>query len=326
MFVLCVGLYRSGSTWQYQVASDLIEQHRHGQRLGFLNSVPPELSNWAVLKWHDPNQEFARLLARGQALALYCYRDLRDVTFSLMHKASCSFEDLVAGKRIFACCWADAFWSSQTNTLVQRYEAIIDDPYKAVREIAAHLGIAVEADEVDALVARYSFAANAQRVQDLAKNISEPERNLARQEHALVHDPTSLLHWNHVRKGEIGGWRHEATPMQRLILAEHVGDWLIRRGYETDMMWAGHWTPDTATTEETRALHEQLLEKEAAIRWLSEQAAGLQAQLLEKEAMIGVLGQAAADRLALLDEKERVIHRLARLVSRQDGRIQPDSI
>ena len=36
--VLCAGMYRACSTWQYEVAAHLVEEHRGGQRLGYLAS------------------------------------------------------------------------------------------------------------------------------------------------------------------------------------------------------------------------------------------------------------------------------------------------
>ena len=36
--VLCAGMYRACSTWQYEVAAHLVEEHRSGRRLGYLAS------------------------------------------------------------------------------------------------------------------------------------------------------------------------------------------------------------------------------------------------------------------------------------------------
>src|SRR5262249_19694874 len=34
--VICAGMYRACSTWQYEVAAHLVEHHRRGNRLGYL--------------------------------------------------------------------------------------------------------------------------------------------------------------------------------------------------------------------------------------------------------------------------------------------------
>src|SRR5690242_3213167 len=36
MDVFCIGMYRSGSTWQYHIVGHLLEKHRGGRRLGIV--------------------------------------------------------------------------------------------------------------------------------------------------------------------------------------------------------------------------------------------------------------------------------------------------
>jgi hypothetical protein len=56
---------------------------------------------------------------------------------------------------------------------------------------------------------------------------------------ALLHDPHTLLHWNHVRSEENGSWRELATPLQKAQMARICARWLVARGYEKDDSWAG---------------------------------------------------------------------------------------
>jgi hypothetical protein len=128
MLVICAGMCRSGSTWQYLVACDLLERTGPGERLGFL--TPPEFARvlaeppkgrWRVLKTHDGHAAFAEVLS--QARCLYCYRDLRDVAFSLAHKWSVSLRTAVVDRVGVRNCIANhAFWTAQPNVFIQRYE------------------------------------------------------------------------------------------------------------------------------------------------------------------------------------------------------------
>src|SRR5262249_16846359 len=101
MDAFCVGRYRSCSTWQYAVTSHLLERHRGGQRLGYLSGEEFDRQEqgptpaWRVLKSHEGHPVFAAALAAGRARSVYAYRDLRDVAFSLAHKFSTSFEEVV---------------------------------------------------------------------------------------------------------------------------------------------------------------------------------------------------------------------------------------
>jgi hypothetical protein len=246
MYVFCVGMYRSCSTWQYNVACRLLERHRQASRLGVLTEEgfreverrEPSPGVWHVLKSHDGTTAFAAALAAGRALALYAYRDLRDVAYSLMHKFAQTFEQVTAPEGLLAVCLRnDGLWQGQPRTLCQRYERLVQDPLAGVRDIAAHLGIQPSAGEAEALVDEFSPAANRGRTARFAERQRQEGRNLGDPANALLWDPHTLLHWNHIRTGEVGSWRRQADAVQQLALALTCGPWLIERGYEPDLCW-----------------------------------------------------------------------------------------
>ncbi len=244
MDVFCVGMYRAGSTWQYDVASQLLERHRAAQRLGFVTGdhySPPSdpAPAWRILKAHDAHPAFSDMLQRRQALALYCYRDLRDVCFSLMHKFGASFAEVVERRRLLHLCLDnDAFWRAQPGVLCQRYEALTTDPAAAAAEIAAQLGVALAAGEATAVAEEYSLTANQWRAIELANRLREQGVDLADPANANRWDARTLLHWNHIRSGRVGDWRRQATRRQLTRLAEICGPWLIANGYARDGQWA----------------------------------------------------------------------------------------
>ncbi len=256
MLVFCVGMYRACSTWQYGVAGRILDRHRDGRRLGFIDGGPfgsrmePGLdpSAWYVLKAHDAHERYADLLDEGRALAISSHRDLRDVAFSWMHKTGATFEEIVDRGFFDACLRNDRFWRSQPRMLLQSYEALIADPARGIAEIADHLGVALEAGEADSIASALSFEANRKRTVELADRLVARGIPLSSQDQDSF-DPASLLHWNHLRDGRAGGWRDLATPDQLAALDRLCGDWLIDRGYEADHAWAhagGDRAPETA--------------------------------------------------------------------------------
>ena len=72
--IICAGMYRACSTWQYEVVAHLIEQYYDGQRLGYLtgeqytamrqsdvqNQDPTARRVWRVFKSHDGDRVFAK--------------------------------------------------------------------------------------------------------------------------------------------------------------------------------------------------------------------------------------------------------------------------
>jgi hypothetical protein len=245
MDVLCVGMYRSGSTWQYDVVCHLLETHHGGHRLGFVTGEEfadlrgQDAAGWRVLKAHDAHPAFAAALAEGQALAVYSFRDLRDVAYSLLHKFGDSFEEVIERQhRLHLCLANDAFWTDHSRTLCQRYEEIMADPAAAIEALAGHLGLELATSEAAALAEEYSLTANLWRTVELANRLRGEGVDLDDPANAQRWDAQTLMHWNHIRAGRVGGWRAEATPRELAVLAGICGGWLIARGYERDLAWA----------------------------------------------------------------------------------------
>jgi hypothetical protein len=246
-YVFCAGMPRSGSTWQYQIVSHLLEAHRGGVRGGFLER-PDDFARiaeqtagrapWLTLKTHNGCPAYAEALRDGRAVAVYSHRDPRDVTFSLMHKMRLPFEEIVGRLQLVQCLNDHGFWTAQPNVLCQRYEAIVGDPAGCVAEAADFLGLRLADGEAGRLAAAYSLEANRARAQELARKLRDKGVDLDGADNAAIHDEHSQLHWNHIRAGRIGGWREEATPEQLAVLAKECGVWLIENGYERDLTWA----------------------------------------------------------------------------------------
>lgn len=242
MYVLCVGMYRACSTWQYEVITHLLEKHQRGRRLGYLTgdqfeekvASGDEEGSWTVLKSHEEHQRFADLLAEGRAIAVYAHRDVRDVVFSLMHKRKVDFDTLVTQGMVHQVLANDRFWASQPASITQRYDRLTAEPMTGVEELAAHLGLTLAPGEAASVAAEYSFQANRQRTIDLGKRLERGGADLDDPTIAQTHDRRTLLHWNHMREGRVGDWVERATPAQRAILARICGKWLADHGYEAD--------------------------------------------------------------------------------------------
>jgi hypothetical protein len=244
MYVLCAGMYRACSTWQYEVITHLLERYRAAQRLGYLTGeefaaqYDPQAraGAWRVLKSHEGDRSFARAIADGQAVTVYAHRDLRDVVFSLMHKRGLTFEQLLRQGMIHQILVNDRFWSTQPGVLTQRYEDLIADPVTGVLQLAAHLGLEISADEAGEVATEYSFQTNRRRTLELVEHLKAQGIDLSNPSNLQYYDQRTLLHWNHLREGRPGNWRTSATPAQRAVLARLCDDWLVAHGYEADTL------------------------------------------------------------------------------------------
>ena len=243
--VLCAGMYRACSTWQYEVIAHLVEHHGGGQRLGYLTSEhyaalirsdPGKGSTapgtgWRVLKSHEGARCFARALVEGRAVAVYAYRDVRDVVFSLMHKRGLTFEQLLRQGMIHQVLANDRFWTRQPRTLIQRYDDLLADPIGGVLGLARHLGIALTVGEAAEIAAAYSLESNKARTEALRRRLEQAGLDLNEAANSQICDWTTLLHWNHLRSGGSGSWVTQATPAQRAVLDRLCARWLRARDY-----------------------------------------------------------------------------------------------
>jgi Sulfotransferase domain len=242
--VICCGMYRACSTWQYEVVAHLLERHRDGRRLGYLTgeqyhelvrSQAPRMeattkTDWRVFKSHEGYRDFAVALARGRAVAVYAYRDVRDVVFSLMHKRGLTFEQLLRQGLIHQVLANDRFWTRQPNVLIQRYEEMLGDPLGAVRALADHLGIVLDEAEATRIADEYSLESNKARTEALRRRLEQAGMDLNTAANAQICDSNTLLHWNHVRNGG-SSWFAESTPRQRRVLHRLCARWLRSRNY-----------------------------------------------------------------------------------------------
>lgn len=241
MDVICCGMYRACSTWQYEVIGHLIEWRRKGERLGYVEGSTydpkPGRGRFRVLKCHDAHPKFTLAVAEGDALAVYSYRDLRDVVDSMRHKTGKSFEGLMGEGLVHRILWNDSYWMTRPGVLAQRYEDLVSDPTGGVRELARFLGISLSTEEAEEIAEAYSPEANRRRAEAVrleARSIGVDPDDPAQ---VLRHDPETLLHGNHLRSGRVGGWREALSLEDQGMLARIVGPWLVSRGYELDRSW-----------------------------------------------------------------------------------------
>jgi Sulfotransferase domain len=246
--IICAGMYRACSTWQYEVVAHLIEQYYDGQRLGYLTNEqytamrhsdvqdpePTARRVWRVFKSHDGDRVFAQAVRQGRARVIYAYRDVRDVVFSLMHKRGVKFEHLVRQGMIHQVLANDRFWMAQPDLLVQRYDDLVADPASGVMVLARFLGIALDQSEASRIAETYSQEANRARSEALRDRLQQSGVNLESAANSQICDPQTLLHWNHLRPGGGGSWITKAEPRQRLVLQRLCRDWLQARGYDLE--------------------------------------------------------------------------------------------
>jgi hypothetical protein len=146
--------------------------------------------------------------------------------------------------------------------------------------------VSLDPSAAEAIAAEYSLEANRRRTAELAERLRRQGVDLEVPASAHLWDERTLLHWNHLRTSEGGGWRERATPRELAVLAGVCGPWLVARGYERDAAWA------------LPGLQHLSAELGAALQALAEARAGLARQVsaLEEVRRLGPVALGLARR------------------------------
>lgn len=162
-------------------------------------------------------------MERGQAKAVYVYRDLRDIAVSIMLKKQVSFEQLLQRGSIRSVLEMDRRWTGMPGKLVSRYEDMIGDITGEAVKIAAYLGLSLPPEFVAEIAAAHTLEQQRRRIEsfDFQKDGSGCDR----------HDPVTLLHRNHIFSGEPMGWRRSLPRLQVACIEHLAHDWLVKHRY-----------------------------------------------------------------------------------------------
>lgn len=259
--VLCNGMNRSGSTLQYNMARMLVERTAVGIGDSFLQQDEmdghlEQLEAWAVeerlhvLKTHDLPPSARHLWENGSLRMLYIYRDIRDVAASMKRIWNYEGETLLTALDQAIETYYE-MRDMPHGVLLQKYENVMEDREKAVRDIAdflqiplsAQLGAGISTDcsvekmlEVQnahqknvraekARIRKLSFFRRALR--KLGIQINGPARR------SRQFEPVTALHGNHIgeNKGAAGTWSTILSDHEANTITERYRTWLEEENY-----------------------------------------------------------------------------------------------
>ena len=206
MLVVCCGMYRSGSTLQYQIASAIVEHYCKGKRLEWNREIDIESvlknaqSQDCVLKVHDFTKQIEQAAKGNDVRFIYAHRDIRDVVVSLARKNLSSFNDVINSGIIEGMLRNDLGWNRQSPLLVSRYSDLLQNLEHEISRIGKFLDV-----EMDNSFAKQVFDdCNIENQKKKIEKFSSEE--LVETGTSKKFDPVSLLHFNHIAGGHIDGW------------------------------------------------------------------------------------------------------------------------
>lgn len=225
---------RSGSTLQYQIAAQLVEEAGLGRRLDWADPKDfprvreqfSEDNSWKVFKAHVCTADMIEEFNRDNAMGVYIYRDIRDAFTSHMTKASVDAQSTFRQGFVESCLENYEKWTNLPRTIVSQYEVAMTDLVIEVSRIAQHLGIDISELRASQIANELSLTKQKTRLQAMQSFDTVGKHRI---------DSHSLLHSNHIYSGKVGRWQQELTDDEVKQIESKAGQWLIDRGYELSM-------------------------------------------------------------------------------------------
>lgn len=230
---------RSGSTWSFNVCRILnqlkAQQLNHSYESYFRDkeSLEKQLEIIAqsnnqthyTIKTHIFTQNVIDMLIANDFYNVCTIRDPRDCVTSefLFHEQP--LEKAVI-KTLHSLSHVAAFVQIG-KVLFIRYEQMMQDPKKYIKQIADYLNISCDEKVIEHIHAQTNIEASKQ----ISENITNQPAETYHQEQGDYVDQTTYLHTGHVQGGHIGRWQNDLNPEQQRYVNDKLQPWLVLMGY-----------------------------------------------------------------------------------------------
>lgn len=263
MIILCNGMIRSGSTFQYNIIRDLLIKNKLNYKsLGFLNKEAIENDfNTFKKNAEEPNMfylikthNYTGLNSLDNVFVIYSFRNLLDVAASIKRKFGKDKKDLFLALENIMNDYYGIITSKRI--LTQAYSNLLDSPNACVKEIVNFLNFnttdkivneIVEANKVENIAIRQNKNQFLKRLKELLLNTFVSLKGIKTiliflfgrkivnkiKFFLLPHDKESLLHLNHVSKnlGKNGLWIEILEEQEINEIKKRFNDWMIKNNY-----------------------------------------------------------------------------------------------
>ncbi len=207
---ISLGLYRSASTWTFNVAAEILSQTTsvlkiYGDDTGGIAAQIKDLSGDVLVKVHRPDEGLRLLIQVGGLPTLLSVRDPLDCVASLMRQFGSDFEsglDLVGSS-----CDAILAVPDVCRPLVLRYET--GQNAATVMRIASALGRAITPETAQTIAARLEPHRVRAKIDDLIAS-----GTLGDGSDVTRFDPETHWHPNHLGSGRSGTYADMLSPPQ----------------------------------------------------------------------------------------------------------------
>ena len=243
MLVICNGMYRSGSTLQYNICRSLVEKLDIGKGEGFfegnqLFNSQDQFLEWSkdplfhVIKIHNFSPKAVEMSLNGSVKICYIYRDIRDVAASLKNKDKVNDQALIT--TLDAAIETYHKIKHVPNVLIQKYETVVIDIHQAIKQLVVFLGLKASEDEIEWVKKECSVENVKKVMSSLVASDQDTQPHTSLQ---YLYDSKTLLHHNHIsnNSGFSSVWRVDLEQAEINLITDRYKSWLIEVKYLLDI-------------------------------------------------------------------------------------------
>ena len=257
MLIICNGMIRAGSTLQYNIVRSIIEKTKLGEAHGYFDNqeyiLPDNLfikwlndKYYHVIKMHDIHPKTIEYKNNPNMKICYIYRDIRDVAASAKNIWGSEGERLYSSldKAI------NIYYVLKTfpNVIFQKYEEVIFDLSKSIKEILQFLNIDPELTLINEVlrectlekmerIARSPRLILAYKIKNIIRPLIPSKfkpflKRVTNYKGAII-DRKTHLHPYHISKykGRPGIWRTVLSDEEIKVISKRYRNWLVENKY-----------------------------------------------------------------------------------------------
>ena len=232
-WVFCGGMYRSGSTLQYNIASKIIELLNFGKRERWLAVenhrdyfCKPRESMVRTFKSHILSPEIREILKQAEGVAIASFRDVRDVVASQQTKRREKFTPVRCTKAARSAIRNFCDWEELPceQRYISKYECFVGNIGNEICNIAKAIGCEVTYNQV----ASIERELDPETVKKRLAMLEEKDFSYGK---GFKFETTTNFHIDHFNGGVVGRYRYELGADCIDALNSEFGDWLLSKGY-----------------------------------------------------------------------------------------------
>lgn len=207
MLVLCTGMYRSGSTWSFNVAKALIDSASKSVYADYSEDIQAAFAKFGdrydhmVVKCHAVDAIGRNLIKHAGCWTVYTFRDPLDAVWSGMQVFKVSFEDAL--QKVKDSLDFLKFQSQAEDVHFIWYDDITDYPLRRIEMLAEYLGV----DAPPGVIRRIAKALDREQLKEKLQKIDKKKSDTEDTGYS-VYDKKTLFHKGHVRQDDSSGYEN----------------------------------------------------------------------------------------------------------------------